>query len=107
VHTRAYYWKVWEQRKGRILFDDVDTAFHDYVLEWTPERIDMYVDDSLYFTYVNEGNGWKEWPFDKPFHLIINMAVGGFWGRAGGPIDDSIFPQRLLVDYVRVYVSPR
>ena len=107
VHTKAYYWRVWEQRKGRILFDDVDEAYHDYVLEWTPERIDMYVDDSLYFTYVNEGTGWEAWPFDKPFHVIVNMAVGGWWGRAGGPIDDSIFPQRLLVDYIRVYESPR
>ena len=103
VHTKAYYWAVWEQRKGRILFDDVDEAYHDYVLEWTPERIDMYVNDSLYFTYVNEGTGWEAWPFDKPFHVIINLAVGGMWGRAGGPIDESIFPQRLLVDYIRVY----
>jgi beta-glucanase (GH16 family) len=105
VHTRSYYWAVWQQRKGRILIDDVSESFHDYVLEWSPERIDMYVDDSLYFTYVNEGTGWEAWPFDKPFHLVINMAVGGMWGRAGGGIDDSIFPQRLLVDYVRVYKS--
>ena len=105
VHTKAYYWAVWEQRKGRILLDDVSEAFHDYVVEWSPERIDMYVDDSLYFTYVNEGTGWEAWPFDHPFHLIINIAVGGMWGRAGGGIDDSIFPQRLLVDYVRVYES--
>jgi hypothetical protein len=80
-------WAVWQQRKGRILVDDVD--------------------DSLYFTYVNEGKGWEVWPFDKPFHLIINIAVGGMWGRAGGGIDDSIFPQRLLVDYVRVYESTK
>ena len=103
VHTKSYYWAVWQQRKGRILVDDVDEAFHDYVLEWSPDRIDMYVDDSLYFTYVNDGTGWESWPFDKPFHLIVNMAVGGMWGRSGGGIDDSVFPQRLLVDYVRVY----
>jgi beta-glucanase (GH16 family) len=103
VHTKSYYWAEWQQRKGRILMDDVHESFHDYVLEWSPERIDIYLDDSLYFTYVNEGDGWEAWPFDKPFHLIINMAVGGMWGRAGGGIDDSIFPQRLQVDYVRVY----
>ncbi len=103
VHNKAYYWQNWEQRKGRILVGDVDENFHVYSLEWSPQRIDIFVDDSHYFTYVNEGTGWRAWPFDHPFHLILNVAVGGVWGRAGGPIDDSIFPQQMLVDYVRVY----
>ena len=103
VHTQAYYWVKWEQRKGRILLDAVDENFHVYAIEWSPERIDMFVDDTLYFTYMNENKGWEEWPFDQPFFLIMNIAVGGVWGRAGGPIDDSIFPRRMLVDYARVY----
>ncbi len=103
VHNKAYYWVGWEQRKGRVILDDVDTTFHVYSLEWTPERIDVLVDDILYFTYVNEGDGWRSWPYDHAHHLILNIAVGGWWGRAGGGIDDSIFPQRMLVDYVRVY----
>ena len=103
VHNEAYYWLKWEQRKGRILLDDVDEEFHVYALEWTPERIDIFVDDTHYFTYVNEGTGWNAWPYDHPYNLILNVAVGGAWGRAGGGIDDSIFPQRMLVDYARVY----
>ncbi len=103
VHSKAYYWVQWEQRKGRILIDDVADAWHVYAIEWTPERIDIFVDDTLYFTYVNEGTGWEAWPFDQPFHVILNIAVGGMWGRSGGGIDDSIFPQRMLVDYVRLY----
>jgi len=103
VHNKAYYWAVWKQRKGRIIIDDVDHAFHDYVLEWSPERIDVFVDDTRYFTYINEGRGWESWPFDRPFHLILNIAVGGMWGRSGGGIDDGIFPQSMFVDYVRVY----
>ena len=103
VHNKAYYWATWEQRKGRVILDDVDEAFHIYALEWTPERIDVFVDDTPYFTYVNEGNGWNAWPYDHPFHLIMNIAVGGMWGRSGGGIDDSVFPQTMLVDYVRVY----
>lgn len=103
VHNEAYYWVKWEQRKGRVLIDGVDEDFHVYALEWSPDRIDIFVDDTHYFTYVNEGSGWQAWPYDHPFHLILNIAVGGVWGRAGGPIDDSIFPQRMLVDYVRVY----
>lgn len=104
VHNEAYYWAKWEQRKGRILIDDVDEAFHVYSLEWSPERIDIFVDDSHYFTYVNEGTGWNAWPYDHPYNLILNVAVGGAWGRAGGGIDDTIFPQRMLVDYARVYM---
>ena len=103
VHNEAYYWKKWEQRKGRILIDNVGQEFHVYALEWTPERIDAFVDDTLYFTYINENSGWQVWPYDQPFHVILNVAVGGMWGRSGGGIDDTIFPQRMLVDYVRVY----
>ena len=103
VHNEAYYWLKWEQRKGRILLDDLDEEFRVYALEWTPERIDIFVDDTHYFMYVNEGTGWNAWPYDHPYNLILNVAVGGAWGRAGGPIDDSIFPQQMLVDYVRVY----
>ncbi|MEM7437927.1 MAG: family 16 glycosylhydrolase [Myxococcota bacterium] len=103
VHNEAYYWRKWEQRKGRFLQSDVDEAFHVYALEWTPNRIDVFVDDALYFTYINENTGWRSWPFDQPFTLILNIAVGGDWGRAGGGIDDSIFPQQMLIDYVRVY----
>ena len=103
VHSKAFHWTVWNQRKGRILIDDVANEFHVYSLDWSPDRIDIFVDDTVYLTYINEGNGWEEWPFDQPFHLILNLAIGGAWGKAGGPIDDSIFPQRMLVDYVRVY----
>ncbi|MEL7022818.1 MAG: family 16 glycosylhydrolase [Pseudomonadota bacterium] len=103
VHNRAYYWVNWEQRKGRILDDTVDSSFHVYALEWSEDRIDIFLDDTLYFSYVNEGTGWKSWPYDHPFHLIINIAMGGVWGSAGGPTDDGVLPQQLLVDYVRVF----
>ena len=106
VHNEAYYWLKWEQRKGRILLDAPDEEFHVYSLEWTPERIDIFVDDTHYFSYVNEGTGWNVWPYDHPYNLILNVAVGGAWGRAGGGIDDTIFPQRMAVDYVRVF-APR
>jgi beta-glucanase (GH16 family) len=103
VHNEAHYFVKWNQHKGRIVVDGVEDEFHVYALEWSPERVDIFVDDSLYFTYVNEQQGWETWPYDQPFYLIFNLAIGGDWGRAGGPIDDSIFPQRMLVDYARVY----
>lgn len=103
VHNEAYYFVKWNQHKGRSIVDGVEDEFHVYALEWSPDRIDIFVDDSLYFTYVNEQKGWESWPYDQPFYLIFNLAIGGDWGRAGGPIDDSVFPQRMLIDYARVY----
>ena len=103
VHNQAYYWVKWEQRKGQIIVDGPADEFHTYVLEWSPEEIRILVDEHLYFTYSNEKTDWESWPYDQPFNLILNVAVGGWWGRSGGGIDDDIFPVQMLVDYVRVY----
>jgi beta-glucanase (GH16 family) len=73
-------------------------------MEWSPQRIDLFVDNTRYFTYRRkENDSWQRWPFDQSFHLILNLAVGGNWGRAGGPIAEHEFPQRMLVDSVSVY----
>ena len=103
VHNRAYYFINQEQRKASVEGRDVDSAFHVYSVEWSPDAIQLFFDGSPYFTYINEGNGWRSWPYDHPYHLILNLAIGGDWGRAGGPIDDSIFPVRMEIDYVRVF----
>jgi beta-glucanase (GH16 family) len=103
VHNNAYYTVNWQHRKGAVEVRDVHRDFHVYSLVWTPQRLDMFYDGSLYFTYHNEGHGWEAWPYDHHFHMILNLAIGGYWGRAGGPIDDSIFPVSMEVDYVRVF----
>lgn len=103
VHTRAYYWVNGTQRKASVEAKNVSEAFHDYAIEWAPDRIDIFFDGSRYFTYLKDSDDWKAWPFDHPYHIILNLAVGGDWGRAGGPIDDSIYPAKMEVDYVRVY----
>ena len=103
VHNKAYYWVNGEQRRASIEAHDVDKEFHVYALEWSPERLDVFYDGSLYFTYLNQGEGWTGWPYDHPFHVILNVAVGGGWGGAGGPTDDSAFPVQMQVDYVRLY----
>ncbi len=107
VHNRAYYHVNREQRKGSMEVDGLERDFHVYSLEWTSDVIRVFFDGIPYFTYVNEGDGWESWPYDHPYHLIMNLAVGGHWGRAGGPIDDSVFPVRLEVDYVRVFEPAR
>ena len=60
------------------------------------------VNDEISLLYAKKDKGWERWPFDKRFHLIFNIAVGGNWGGAQG-IDDSIFPSKMEIDYVRVY----
>jgi beta-glucanase (GH16 family) len=102
THCQAYYWKNHNQKTGTIKVPDAETEFHNYIMEWYPQEIKIFLDDSLYFTSKNEGTGWQVWPFDKPFHLLLNIAIGGAWGGVQG-IDTTIFPQRMDVDYVRVY----
>jgi beta-glucanase (GH16 family) len=102
VHTAAYNHMQGTQRTGRVAVPDAETAFHVYSVEWTPTRIDFYVDDVRYFAFLKGGSSYEVWPFDRAFHLVLNIAVGGSWGGQQG-IDDTIWPQRMLLDYVRVY----
>jgi beta-glucanase (GH16 family) len=102
VHCKKYYSGLGNQKGAQIQVPDATTAFHDYVLQWYPDRIEVLMDDTLYFTYPNEGTGPDAWPFDKPFYLILNIAVGGHWGGSQG-VDPDVYPQRLVVDHVRVY----
>ncbi|MDI9384441.1 MAG: glycoside hydrolase family 16 protein [Verrucomicrobiota bacterium] len=76
--------------------------FHVYALEWFEDRMEFYFDETKIFTFTKEPGGEGTWPFDKPQYLILNLAIGGAWGGQQG-IDDTIFPQRYEIDYVRVY----
>jgi beta-glucanase (GH16 family) len=78
-------------------------AYHVYAIEWFADRIDIYVDAVKYHTYTNDNSGGPRWPFDKPFYLLINLAIGGSWGGQQG-IDTTIFPIHYPIDYARVYV---
>lgn len=78
--------------------------FHTYGLIWTEENLTFYVDtpENVLHTYAPEVKTNDNWPFDQPAFFLLNVAVGGTWGGAQG-IDNSIFPQSMEVDYVRVY----
>jgi len=102
IHTDAYNHMIGTQRGGSTEVSDATEAFHEYAIEWTPAEIRWYVDDRRYFTFENQEEGWEKWPFDHPFHLLMNIAIGGDWGGAQG-VDDGIFPVQMQVDYVRVY----
>jgi beta-glucanase (GH16 family) len=107
THSLKYNWPNNTQKTATINVENVDTEFHTYALEWTPGKIEVFVDQVSYFVSTfdpekDTEDGWKAWPFDKPFHLILNIAVGGFWGGAEG-IDESIFPQTMEIDWIKVY----
>ncbi|WP_370477381.1 glycoside hydrolase family 16 protein [Tamlana flava] len=81
--------------------DRFDTGFHVFGIEWGPNYINYYVDDMLY-NQITPDDVPGEWVFnDGPFYIILNLAVGG--ELPGPPNASTIFPQTMLVDYVRVY----
>ena len=77
--------------------------FHTYTLEWTTNSISWFVDNDLYETQTNwsTANAPYPAPFDQPFDIIMNLAVGGVYG--GNPDTNTVFPGEMQVDYVRVY----
>ncbi|NNC49727.1 MAG: glycoside hydrolase family 16 protein [Flaviramulus sp.] len=78
-----------------------DTDFHIFGIEWGPGYINYYVDDVLY-NQITPEDADGEWVFDdQPFYIIMNVAVGGNY--VGSPSAETVFPQTMLVDYVRVY----
>lgn len=102
IHTKAYNHVKKTNKGDKIRIEKPYEDFYIYAIEWFPDRLVFFVDEKKYFTFRNENTGNDVWPFDKPHYLILNTAVGGTWGGQQG-IDDSIFPQRFYIDYVRVY----
>ena len=83
---------------GAALADD----FHVYAVEWTPNQITWFLDTNQYFTATPASlPSGGTWVFTQPQFLILNVAVGGNW--PGNPDGTTVFPQQMLVDYVRVY----
>ncbi|WP_299570435.1 glycoside hydrolase family 16 protein [uncultured Shewanella sp.] len=130
VHGTLHYGKAWPGNvysgaeytlpEGANPADD----FHVYALEWEKDEIRWYVDDVHFATQRSTGwysqytdsdgnlqNALEDGPYNQSFHMILNLAVGGTWAANvnNTGVDESVFPQTLEVDYVRVYecsVSP-
>lgn len=102
VHTEAYNHNLGTQKGNSVNLPDATSTFHEYSIEWTPYEIYFFADSNKYFTFPKYENDYKKWPFDKRFHLLLNIAVGGSWGGVQG-VDDNAFPTTLEVEYVRVY----
>jgi len=77
-------------------------SFHVFAVEWEPNVVRFYCDGTLYKTRTPADlPAGKTWVFNKPFFILLNLAVGGNW--PGNPDETTVFPQKMLVDYVRVY----
>jgi beta-glucanase (GH16 family) len=102
VHTEAFN-HIAGTQVGKGLHDaTLSSQFHTYSIIWDAKRIQFLMDDKAYLTFDNRQEGPAAWPFDQDFHMILNLAVGGNWGGRKG-VDETIWPRRMLVDYVRVY----
>lgn len=77
-----------------------DSKYYVFAIEWFENRIDFFIDDYLY-QRIEPGNVPGEWVFDKPFFMILNVAVGGNY--VGFPLPQTPFPQKMIIDYVKVY----
>ena len=76
-------------------------GFHDYKMIWRPEGISFFIDDVNYVTFEKKvGDSVESWPFDKPYYLIMNIAVGGTWG---GKIEEQDMPYVMDVEKIEVY----
>jgi len=102
IHTKAYNHMIGTERGKKIFIEKPYDMFHVFALEWTPEKMDFILDDVVYNHIENEHKTLAEWPFDQKFHLIMNVSVGGMLGGKKG-IDNSVFPQQMVIDYVRIF----
>lgn len=100
VHTKDYNGMNGKNMGMKKTVPNVSDDFHTYAIEWNSQRIRFFFNGEHYWTFssltVNEAN----YPFNKPQYIILNLAIGG---TMGGTVDDTIFPQEYIIDYVRVY----
>ena len=103
LHTQLFNHVNKTQRSAQKLVPTSCSAFHVYQLDWRPESITIGVDGQGILRVLNDQPGGKgAWPYNVPFDMILNLAVGGDWAGAKG-IDDAAMPQRMEVDYVRIW----
>lgn len=99
LHTQSSYANTVNTKK--IFIDNIEDGFHVYTANWTKDNIEFFVDQQLIYTFSPENKTIDEWPFNQPFYVILNLAIGGNFG--GPDIDNSIFPQQFMIDYIRIY----
>ena len=107
LHTKLFNHTINTQRSAQKLVPTSCSAFHVYQLDWRRDSITIGVDGRGILRVLNDQPGGKgAWPYFTPFKMILNLAIGGDWAAAKG-IDDAAMPQRMEVDYVRVWQVPK
>ncbi len=99
LHTQDSYGNTINTKRNKI--ESIEDGFHIYSIDWTEDKISFFVDGDHQYTFNPVEKTEDTWPFDKNFFFIINMAIGGNFG--GHDIDDSIFPQEFVIDYIKVF----
>ncbi len=99
LHTKASHGNTINTKK--MILNNVEDDFHTYAIDWRKEKIDFYIDNELVYTFQPKEKTTETWPFKQQFYFILNLAVGGSFG--GSEIDDTIFPQQFVIDYIKVY----
>ncbi|MCC7525939.1 MAG: glycoside hydrolase family 16 protein, partial [Chitinophagaceae bacterium] len=102
IHCKKYNHILGTQKAATITVPDCSDNFHIYTMEWNKDSLKIGMDGNYYFTFTNDHSDYDAWPFDNKMYLLLNIAVGGDWGGQKG-VDETIWPQRMEVDYVRVY----
>ena len=94
---------LFEQKSKNTKISTIETieeGFHTYKAKWTEESITFYVDDNEVYVFNPEVKDENTWPFNQPFYILVNMAIGGNFG--GPEVDDNIFPKEFEIDYIKV-----
>jgi beta-glucanase (GH16 family) len=102
VHTAAANFRRGNHPSATSAAPDACRAFHDYQLFWSADELVIGVDGRAAFAYRRGAQ--YEWPFEQPFYLLMNVAVGGSWGGEKG-IDEKALPARMEIEHVRVFVK--
>ena len=100
VHGPGYSGGEGISKKYTLPNDRFDNDFHIFGIEWGENYINWYVDDVLY-NQITPKDVKGEWVFNHPFYMLLNLAVGG--NLPGEPNTETVFPQTMIIDYVRVY----
>jgi len=104
LHTEKYNHVLRTQRTHFAKFDNFTSDFHEFAMDWTKDYIEFFIDGKSFSLFNRNASGYDSseagWPFDKPYYLIINLAVGGSWG---GEVGVNEYPCDFPVEYVRYY----